>query len=89
MSADGDTSPGVKVWDRPVRFLHWALALCCVAAWITSEILLRWHEPIGYAALAIVAARIAWGFTGGPYARFSQFVRAPGDTWAYAVAVLR
>jgi cytochrome b len=89
MAAGGDAALRVKVWDRPVRLLHWALALSCVAAWVTSEVLLSWHEPIGYAALATVAARIAWGFTGGRYARFSQFVRAPRITWQYAVAVMR
>ena len=89
MAAAGDAASAVKVWDRPVRLLHWALALCCVAAWITSEVLLRWHEPIGYAALALVVTRIAWGFAGGRYARFSQFLRAPRDTWRYAEAVVR
>lgn len=89
MAADGDAASAVKVWDRPVRLLHWVLAVSCVAAWITSEVMLRWHEPIGYAALALVAARIAWGFAGGRYARFSQFVRAPRSTWEYAVAVTR
>jgi cytochrome b len=79
----------VTVWDRPVRLLHWGLALACAAAWLTSAIFLRWHEPIGYATLAIVAVRIAWGFAGRGHARLASFVRGPRATWAYAQQVAR
>ena len=58
------------------------------AAWLTSLAVQRWHEPIGYAALGIVAARIAWGFLGGRHARFASFVRGPAATAAYAGCVL-
>lgn len=76
--------PRLLVWDRPVRVLHWALALACTGAWLTTGIVTGWHESLGLAALAIVAARIAWGFAGSRYARFSQFLRTPRATWAYA-----
>lgn len=72
-----------------MRLVHWALALVCVAAWITSDFFLRWHEPFGYAALALVVARIAWGIIGSPYARLAQFVRGPGATRHYFREVLR
>ncbi|TFZ08632.1 cytochrome b/b6 domain-containing protein [Ramlibacter humi] len=78
-----------RVWDRAVRCIHWSLAATCAAAWITTAIGMRWHEPLGYVALALVALRIVWGFAGGRYARFSQFVRSPRATWAYAVQVAR
>ena len=71
-----------------MRILHWTLALAVAAAWLTKEGWGRWHEWIGYATLAIVTARAAWGFIGGDYARFAQFVRAPGETAAYARTVL-
>jgi cytochrome b len=74
----------VRVWDRPVRLIHWSLAACCAAAWITTEVGLRWHELLGYAALALVAARAVWGLCGTRYARFSQFVHGPRATWDYA-----
>jgi cytochrome b len=35
-------------------------------------------------ALALLAARVAWGFGGSRYARFAQFVRTPAATLAYA-----
>ena len=77
-----------RVWDPAVRVLHWALAASFVLGWATTEWLGGWHEPVGYAALAIVAARIAWGFVGPRYARFAQFVRGPRATLAYARQLL-
>src|SRR5690349_2230733 len=79
----------MRVWDRAVRALHWALAATCVAAWITTQAGMRWHEPLGYVALALVLVRLAWGLAGSPYARFSQFVRSPAATLAYARLVAR
>jgi len=83
----------VKVWDRFVRVAHWSLAVCVLAAWITAEVKLksaeRLHEWLGYAALAVIALRLAWGWTGPRYARFGQFVVAPLRVLAYAKAVLR
>ena len=81
----------VKVWDRLVRSLHWLLVLTVVYAWASGH----WpvlgtriarqdaHELAGYAAAAIVALRLVWGFCGSPYARFAQFMRGPRATWDY------
>lgn len=73
----------VKVWDAVVRVCHWTLVLSIVGAWLTRHSLGRWHEWIGYAALAIVALRVAWGFAGSHYARFADFVRSPSATLRY------
>lgn len=77
----------IPVWDAPVRVLHWALVLTVAAAWLTRLSAGRWHEWLGYATLAIVAARTIWGFIGSDYARFADFVRPASDTVAYARAV--
>ena len=78
-----------RVWDPAVRLLHWALVLSFALGWATTTRWLgAWHLAVGWAALAIVAARIAWGFAGPRYARFAQFVRGPGATLAYARRVL-
>ena len=77
----------MKVWDRAVRAIHWSLAATCAGAWASTEVGLRWHEPLGYVALALVAVRVAWGFTGPRHARFTQFVRGPAATLAYASRV--
>lgn len=85
------SAPAVPVWDRPVRLLHWALVASVALAWLsTLESLASigpWHRPVGYAALAIVALRIVWGFGPSRYARFAQFVRSPRVVWRYARAL--
>jgi cytochrome b len=73
----------VRVWDAPVRVLHWSLVLTVATAWLTRHSPGRWHEWIGYATLAIVAARFIWGFAGAGYARFSDFMRPASVTIAY------
>lgn len=75
------------VWDRVVRCIHWALAAACIGAWVSTEVGLGWHMPLGYLACALVALRVIWGFTGSRYARFSQFLRSPRATWHYALRV--
>ena len=81
----------VRVWDPVVRVAHWVLVASILAAWVTSELKLdaakQAHEWAGYVALAVIALRVAWGWIGPCYARFSQFVRAPAQTLAYARAV--
>jgi cytochrome b len=81
--------PGrIPVWDPFVRIGHWTLVAGIIAAWITAEGFGVVHEVIGYAVLAVVAARVAWGFTGSRYARFSQFVRGLAPTLSYGRRVL-
>ena len=63
----------MKVWDRLVRAAHWLLVAGVAAAWLTRAGWGQWHEWIGYATLALVALRMAWGWIGPRYARFSQF----------------
>src|SRR5262249_23229241 len=74
----------VKVWYRLVRVAHWSLAACVLAAWATAELKLKsaeqLHEWLGYAALAVIALRVAWGWIGPRYARFGHFVAGPART---------
>ena len=44
----------------------------------------RLHIVAGVSALALVAARIVWGFLGPTYARFSSFVRRPAEILDHA-----
>lgn len=73
----------VRVWDPLLRLCHWGLALTLLAAWLTRRGGGLWHEWLGYAALAILALRIAWGWLGPREARFAQFVPSPARTWSY------
>ncbi len=82
--------PGrIEVWDRPVRLLHWVLALSVLLAWLTTLVWFGAHQPAGWLALAAVVLRVVWGATGSRYARFVQFVRTPRVTFAYLRALLR
>jgi len=78
----------VKVWDPLVRIGHWLLGLAIAIAWFTRAAPGQWHEWVGYASLAVVAVRLAWGWLGPPNARFAQFVHAPGTTLRYGRQVL-
>lgn len=74
-----------------VRCLHWLLVASIVVAWASVQGWLRsaWHEPAGYVASALLLIRVGWGFAGGRYARFAQFVRAPRRVLDYARRVRR
>lgn len=76
-------APVVKVWDRPVRALHWTLVGAVALGWITTFVWFGAHQPVGWIALAAVVLRFAWGLVGSRYARFAQFVRAPRATLGY------
>jgi cytochrome b len=78
----------VRVWDPLVRIGHWLLAAGVLVAWLTRHSPGPWHEWLGYAVLAIVVVRIAWGWWGSPHARFRSFVRGPRVTFGYAAQVM-
>jgi cytochrome b len=63
-----------------VRAVHWvqvALVATSVATGFTGGNVLRIHRLSGYALLALVLFRAAWGFAGGRHARFASFLRGP------------
>ena len=81
----------ILVWDLPVRLFHWALAALVVFSYTTGKVgggWMEWHLRSGYAILALIAFRIAWGFAGSDTARFSAFVRAPRAAVEYLRARL-
>jgi len=81
----------MTVWDRPVRLLHWTLALVLTAGWLLGGRhgrLGEVHEWLGYTAGAVVALRLAWGVWGSRHARFGQFVRSPRAMLRYARQVV-
>ncbi len=73
-----------RLWDAPVRIVHWSLVILLAFSWWSSEDHLNWHRWSGYAILGLVAFRVLWGFWGGGAARFSSFVRGPRAVAAYA-----
>lgn len=79
----------VRVWDGFVRVFHWSLVAGIVAAWLTADEVKAVHEWIGYGTLALVGARVIWGFIGTRHARFADFIRGPRATFAYLRDLMR
>jgi cytochrome b len=63
----------IKVWDAFIRVFHWSLVAGFAANALFVDDDSKLHQWIGYAIVALVLARILWGFTGTRYARFSSF----------------
>ena len=73
----------VRVWDPVVRVGHWTLVAAFAVAYLTEDDLLSVHVWAGYVIGIILVIRLAWGFVGPRYARFTDFVRGPGAVWGY------
>ncbi len=82
------TGVRVKLWDAPVRLIHWALVILLAFSWWASEDHLDWHRLSGYTILALLVFRIYWGFVGGEAARFANFVKGPRETVAFLKTML-
>lgn len=88
MSAPDRARP-VTVWDLPTRLFHWLLAGVLVASYLTGEDgPVEIHARLGYAVLALLLFRLAWGLAGSETARFAAFVRAPGAAFAHLRGLL-
>ena len=81
------SSPPVRVWDLFVRIFHWSLVACVFLNFLVEEGEAP-HQWIGYAASALVAARIVWGFVGSRHARFSDFFPTPTRLRQHLAALL-
>jgi len=80
----------VRVWDWPVRIVHWVMVLLLIALLTTAKIgddAMEWHMRAGESMLALVVFRVVWGFVGSRYARFSSFVRGPRAVISYARSI--
>jgi cytochrome b len=74
----------IKLWDLPVRLVHWSFVALLPALWWTGEEgELELHRTIGYVMLALVVFRLIWGVIGSETARFASFVKGPGAVLAY------
>lgn len=79
----------VRVWDPLVRLAHWLLVVAFVVAYFAHGGYLAVHRFAGYAIVALVAIRIAWGFVGPERARFTDFVPSPRALGTYVASLLR
>ena len=68
----------MRVWDAPTRLFHWAIVLLVTFSYVSVQ--REWiqlHFLSGYAVLALLLFRLAWGFVGSETSRFRQFLRSP------------
>ena len=79
----------VRVWDPLVRVFHWTLAVAFATAWATADELQPAHELAGYLIVALLVARVLWGFIGETHARFRDFVHRPAVVVRYLLDELR
>jgi len=67
-----------RVWDLPVRLVHWLLAgLIAFSWWSVHNHHTDWHIWSGCAILTLLIFRLLWGFVGGSTARWTSFIRGP------------
>ena len=79
----------MRVWDLPTRLFAPAVALATAVAVASRHAPGgRLHSAAGYAVLALLLFRLAWGVVGGDTARFARFLRGPA-TAARQLAQLR
>jgi len=84
------TSPAsIRVWDRFVRLFHWGLVAAFFTAWVATDSIGWVHKGAGYLTVALVTARVLWGFVGSHHARFVHFVPGPRKLLAYLQALAR
>lgn len=67
----------VRVWDLAVRVFHWSLVASFIVAYLSGEELDTLHAWAGYIIIGLLVFRVAYGFVGSKYARFSDFIYAP------------
>lgn len=78
------SQPAVRVWDGPIRLVHWLLVALIAASWWTvSHHQMSYHRYSGYALLGVLIFRLYWGFWGSTTARFAHFVKGPRTIWRY------
>lgn len=79
----------IRIWDLPTRLFHVLLIVCVVGLVITGEVggeVMRLHFLLGYGVLTLVLFRLVWGFVGGHWSRFVNFVPSPSQLRAYMQA---
>ena len=94
-SNEGDNEKNmysIRVWDTPTRIFHWLLVGLVIFSLISGNIglsAMQYHEWSGFAILALVGFRLVWGFVGGRYSRFSNFIKGPAAVIRYARSLLK
>lgn len=84
MNAGNDNAARIargRNWDVVVKLTHWLIAAAILVNVFITEEGSGPHVWIGYAAFAVFALRMAWGFVGPSPARFVSFLPHPYAAW--------
>ncbi|OAI14008.1 cytochrome B [Methylomonas lenta] len=73
----------LRVWEPVIRIGHWTLVLAFFTAYFTEDDFMTLHVWAGYVVGVYLLTRIVWGFVGGKYARFSNFIYSPNQIMGY------
>lgn len=81
----------VLIWDLPTRIGHWMLVVLFVLSYLTgdSESWRLVHVVAGSAMGGVLIFRVFWGVAGTRFARFSSFLFAPRQVYAYLAALVQ
>jgi cytochrome b len=79
----------LPLWDPLVRLCHWSLAGAFIANYWFTEEGDDWHRWLGYYAVAWLAVRLVWGFTGPTAARWADFWPTPTRLREHCAALLQ
>ncbi|SOC44067.1 cytochrome b [Rhizobium subbaraonis] len=79
----------VRVWDPFVRISHWSMVALLLISYLTGDEWRAAHLFSGYVIMALLLARVVWGFFGSRHARFSDFAYPPRATLGFLVDALR
>jgi cytochrome b len=79
----------INVWDLPLRIFHWLLVVSFFTAYVTEDDFLTAHVWAGYFIAGLLVFRLIWGFVGGHYARFSNFLCSPSESITYFKDLIR
>ncbi len=68
----------IRVWDVPVRLVHWLLVVLVAASYVTAHFgWIELHFYSGYGILTLLLFRLVWGVVGSDTARFRNFLVSP------------
>jgi len=73
----------IQVWSPLIRIGHWTLVIAFFTAYFTEDDFMNLHAWAGYIVGMYLLTRIAWGFVGGKYARFSNLIYSPAKIIRY------
>jgi cytochrome b len=68
----------MRVWDAPIRLCHWLIVVLIPVSYVSVKLHLpALHMALGFAMMALLLFRLAWGCIGSDAARFGRFLVNP------------